>query len=578
MIDWMCLPQLDSPSVFASLLDPGSGGHFVVQPAVPFTSERRYLDRTNVLETTFHADSGQVTLTDAFTIDSSQAAPWRELVRKVEGVSGETPMTWRFEPRFEYARRNPDLRRFDDGIVARDSQLQVALRTWDAGVTELNDGAAFGSFTAGVGTQAILAMVATHDQAVPIPGRQRVERRLDETLRVWRSWVARHTYDGPWRDAVERSLLAIRLLADARTGAIAAAGTTSLPEVLGGERNFDYRFGWVRDLCFTLDALLAVGMEEVTHASLGWLLQATGHTHPRVDPVYALDGTVVRSQQSLPLAGYRRTGPVHFGNGAGSQLQLGGFGDLIETVSLYASDGHLLGPSAGERLADIADLLVHIWRDEDSGFWELGDQAHYGTSKLGVWVAFDRLLELVDRGQVPARNVNLWRRARDQAREFIETHLVSADRNAYLFKAGSNELDCSLLLAGRRRFPDPSGARLSATIDEIREQLHAEGPLFYRYSGMQDQENAFLACSFWMVEAMTIAGRLDEAAELMDQIAGLASDVGLYSEEMEPGTHQMRGNLPQALTHLSLINAADSIARCSAERNPPSSRAPAQVL
>jgi GH15 family glucan-1,4-alpha-glucosidase len=562
-IDWLCLPQLDSPSLFGALLDPGSGGHFSVQPAVPYATKRRYLDQTNVLETTFHTDQGTVTLTDAMTIDSSQPAPWRELVRTIEARAGSVPMTWRFEPRFDYGRVTPDLDHANDAVLARHAPLQVALKAWDAGAMQLTAGAAFGAFTATEGAQSILAMIASNEPTLPVPSREQIERRLGDTARVWRSWVTRHSYEGPWRDAVERSLLAIRLLADARTGAIAAAGTTSLPEVLGGERNYDYRFGWVRDLCFTLDALLSVGMEQLTQASVQWLLEATDHSHPRVDPVYALDGTVVRSQQSLPLPGYRRTGPVHLGNNAGGQLQLGGFGDLLETICIYVSHGHLLAPDAGERLADIADLLTQIWRQEDSGLWELGDTAHYGTSKLGVWVAFDRLLELVERGRAPARHVERWRRARDEARDFIERRLYSAERNAYLFKAGSTELDCGLLLAVRRRFNDPTDARLAGTIEAIKAELHAEGPLLYRYSGMQDEENAFLACSFWMVEALAITGRLDEAAELMDEMIGLANDVGLYSEEMEPGTHAMRGNFPQALTHLALINAADSIARCS---------------
>jgi GH15 family glucan-1,4-alpha-glucosidase len=410
----------------------------------------------------------------------------------------------------------------------------------------------------------MLAMMATHGQPLPVPERASIERRLSETLEVWREWVVRHTYDGPWRDPVERSLLAIRLLADARTGAIAAAGTTSLPEALGAERNYDYRFGWVRDLCFTLDALLSVGMHQLTQASLGWLLQATSRTHPRVDPVYALQGDVVRSQTKLPLSGYRRTAPVHLGNGAGSQLQLGGFGDLLETVCAYVSAGHLLDPATGDRLADIGDLLARIWRTEDSGFWELGESAQYGSSKLGVWVAFERLLELVRRGHVPERHVRTWTRARDEARDYIERELFSDAKNSYLFKAGSGALDCAMLLAARRGFGESGGGRITGTIDAIARELHAEGPLFYRYTGMRDEENAFLACSFWMVEAMALTGRLDDAAELMEGAVGVASDLGLYSEEMEPGgrgpkSHAMRGNFPQALSHLSLISAAHAI-------------------
>jgi GH15 family glucan-1,4-alpha-glucosidase len=354
-------------------------------------------------------------------------------------------------------------------MVMRAGRLQVSLRAWDAGGGQAVDGGVSGAFETEGGSEALLAMVATHGQPLPGPQRDSVERRLAETTEVWRSWVRRHSYTGPWQDAVDRSLLAIRLLADARTGAIAAAGTTSLPEALGEERNYDYRFGWVRDLCFTLDALLGVGMQELTQASLGWLLEATGHTHPRVDPVYALAGQVIRSQTRLPLAGYRRTGPVHLGNNAGSQLQLGGFGDLVETVCAYVSAGHLLDPASGERLADIGDLLLHVWGNADSGLWELGDSAQYGTSKLSVWVAFDRLLRLVERGHVPPRHPERWRRARDEVRTFIERCLFSEAKQSYLFKADSDDLDCGMLLAARRGFGDPSGRRIGGTIDAIAE-------------------------------------------------------------------------------------------------------------
>jgi GH15 family glucan-1,4-alpha-glucosidase len=560
-IDWLCLPELDSPSTFAAILDPERGGRFVLQPDVPFAVERRYLERTNVLETTFETDQGRVRVTDALTIDKSQAAPWRELVRKVEGLAGSVPMRWRVEPRPDYGRSRVQIVRQEQATVIRSGRLQIALKGWDAGAGEIAGDAVFGRFDAAAGSEALLVLVATNGQPLPVPRRDAVQRRLAETLEVWRAWVVRHSYAGPWRDEVERSLLAIRLLADARTGAIAAAGTTSLPEALGGERNYDYRFGWVRDLCFTLDALLGVGLHELTQDSLGWLLGATSRTHPRVDPVYTLRGDVLRSQDELPLSGYRRTAPVHLGNGAGGQLQLGGFGDLLETVHAYVSAGHLLDPATGERLADIVDLLARIWRSEDSGLWELGERAHYGTSKLGVWIAFARVLELVELGHVPARHVERWRRARDDTREFIERDLFSQAKNSYLLKAGSDALDCGMLLAARRGFGGKEA--IVGTIDALKRALHAGGALFYRYSGMQEAETAFLACSFWMVEAMALTGRLDEASELMDGVVGVASDLGLYSEEIEPDTHAMRGNFPQALTHLSLISAAHTIERAA---------------
>jgi GH15 family glucan-1,4-alpha-glucosidase len=297
-------------------------------------------------------------------------------------------------------------------------------------------------------------------------------------------------------------------------------------------------------------------MEELSHESLGWLLKAVERTHPRVDPVYALTSEVVRSQRQLALAGYRGSRPVHVGNQAGSQLQLGGFGDLLETIWRYADSGHILSPHLGERLADSADLLCAIWRNEDAGLWELGENAHYATSKIGCWTALERLLDLVGQEQVPARHLELWRAERERIHEFIEQRLWSDSRCSYVMKAGSEMLDCGVLIAARRGFADPRGPRMTATIDALRSELHAEGPLFYRYSGMREEENAFLACSFWMVEALALAGRRDEATEIMDAMVSLANDVGLYTEEMEPGSHAGRGNFPQALTHLALISAA----------------------
>ncbi len=554
-IDWMCLPDLDAPSVFGALIDPGRGGRFVLQPAQPFETERRYVEGTNVLQTTFTTAGGVARVTDALTLDPAVAAPWRELVRRVEGLSGSVPMTWRFEPRPEFGGQEPDWSRAGDALLARSGRLQLGLQMWGAG-----DPRPSGEFRVAEGETAGLVMTAVADAPLPLPRREAVERRLQETVAVWRAWSGRHTYDGPWRDSVERSLLAIRLLTDGRTGAIAAAGTTSLPEVIGGERNYDYRFGWVRDASFTLDALLSVGMEELTHKAVTWLLEAVRHTHPRIDPVYGLTGEVVRSQHQLSAPGYRWTPPVHVGNKAGSQLQLGGFGDLMETLYRYVEHGYVLAPELGERLADVADLVCRLWRCEDAGLWELPSSAHYGTSKLGCWTALHRVLDLVDRGQVPARHVDRWRRERDAVAGFIDGRLWSDQKRSFLQKAGSDALDCGMLLAARRGYVAPGDERLGGTIEAIRGELAAGGPLLYRYSGMQDQENCFLACSFWMVEALALAGRRDEAAEMMDGLVGLSNDVGLYSEEITPATHELRGNFPQALTHLGVISAASALA------------------
>jgi GH15 family glucan-1,4-alpha-glucosidase len=252
---------------------------------------------------------------------------------------------------------------------------------------------------------------------------------------------------------------------------------------------------------------------------------------------------------------------VRLGNNAGAQLQLGGWGDLIETVWTYVRHGHSISPEAGERLGDMGQLLCQIWTREDAGLWELGQRAHYTTSKIGCWVALDRLLELSAGGHVPDRHAAHWRRQRDEIARFIDSRLYSAARGSYLMEA-QGKLDCGTLLAARRGYGDPRGARLRGTIEAIRAELHAEGPLFYRYSGMQEEENAFLACSFWLVEALALSGQLDAAGELMGDAVSLGNDVGLLSEEMEPGSRALRGNFPQALTHLSLISAAAILASC----------------
>ena len=558
-MDWLCLPSIDSPSVLAALLDVPRGGRFELRPAVPFTSERRYVERSNVLETTFVTDAGSLRITDAFTIDPGQEFPWRELTRRVEGLTGSVPVQWRLEPRFDYGRHAADFSLEDGSAVARHGALQLAIQSFDSGAPEIAEGTVTGAFELAQGQRTMLAVHVSEGQLLPLSRRPEIERRLDQTAAVWRNRVAHHDYDGPWREAVERSLLAIGLLTDRRTGAIAAAGTTSLPEALGSERNYDYRFGWVRDLSFTLEALLSVGMEELAHKSLTWLLQATAHTHPRINPVYALNGEVVRDQRKLPLAGYRGTAPVHVGNKAGSQLQLGGFGDLLETVCQYVRHGHLLAPSLGERIADSADLLSVLWRQADAGLWELGDYAQYATSKLSCWVAFDRVLELVQRGQVPPRHRARWCAARDDIRAFIEREFWSARERSYLMRSGSEDLDCGFLLAARRGYLDPADERVSGTLEAVQRELAAGGPLLYRYSGMREQENAFLACSFWLVEALALSGRREEGAEVMDAMVSLANAVGLYSEQMEPTSHAMRGNFPQALTHLALIHAARAV-------------------
>jgi GH15 family glucan-1,4-alpha-glucosidase len=388
-----------------------------------------------------------------------------------------------------------------------------------------------------------------------LPPRDDVEARLDGTIDAWRTRVRNHAYDGPWPEAVQRSALVISLLADPRSGAIVAAPTTSLPERIGGDANYDYRYAWVRDASFTLDALMELGYREQSHRSLTWLLDAVRNTHPRLQPFYGLGGNVVTGERELELRGYRDSRPVRVGNEAATQLQLDAYGELFATVSHFLEEGNVLDSDTGARLAEVADLVCELWRNEDSGIWELEEQRSYTQSKLACWVALDCALHLAEDDLCPNGHVDRWRREADSISNYIETECWSEARGAYTRSAGSDELDAACLLAARKEYGEAGRDRVRSTVDAVRRELSA-GPLLYRYTGAEREEGAFVACSFWLVEALARTGRHDEAVAMMQELLPLANDLGLYSEQIDPDTHELLGNFPQGLSHLALVTAA----------------------
>jgi GH15 family glucan-1,4-alpha-glucosidase len=383
-----------------------------------------------------------------------------------------------------------------------------------------------------------------------------VERRLEGTVAAWKRWVGDHQpYDGPWKDAVQRSVLVLKLLIHTPSGAITAAPTTSLPERIGGDKNYDYRYAWVRDSSFTLDALLRLGYHEQAHESFTCLLGALQSTHPRVQPIYTITGDLLKEERQLDLPGYRGSKPVRVGNDAADQLQLGGYGALLATTWHYVRDGNVLDKRTGRQLAEVVDVLGTIWRNDDSGIWELPETRAYTQSRMAAWEAFDRALDLAAKAQIPDANAGAWRETADAIRSWVEENSWSDERGAYTMYPGSDALDASCLLASRIGFGEPGGERNLKTIDALRREL-GRGPLLYRYSGMPEEEGAFLPCSFWLAESLARAGRHDEAAELMDELVALGNDVGLLSEEIDPESGEFLGNFPQGLSHLSLVNAA----------------------
>ncbi len=576
-IDWMTAPTMGRSGVFWALLDSKLGGRWSLAPAEAFTAERRYRPRTNVLETTFTTARGAIRVTDSLNTLQGAPLPWIELARHIRCLRGTVTVRWRVEPRFDFGRAGVSLRRWNDSVIARGGRTHLAIRAWDSGEPHCDTDAVSGEHAFHDGESGLLAGLVVDNEPIPSPAREEIESRIDITAQAWRRWITSGIYPSRWKAQVQRSALVLNALTYAPSGAIAAAATTSLPERLGGKRNFDYRFSWVRDSAFAMDALTRLGLGNQVHENLSWLLNATRPTHPHMYPIYALDGSRVRPETtSLKLDGWRGSRPVQEGNGAADQLQLGTYGDVLETIRLYCRHGNALDEDTAARVVEIADLVCDLWRKEDASIWELSSYHHYTTSKIQAWGAIDRAMGLLEMSQISPSDaaVRRWQREQEAIREFVEDHCWSDELGCYASYPDSGGIDASILLNARIGFVDPNGERMQSTIDAVREHLSAGGPLLYRYTDVRGREGAFVACSFWLALALTRAGRMDAARRQMDAMVALASDVGLYSEEIDPESSGFRGNIPQALSHLALINAAQVFAQVQEQGMFPARAAP----
>ncbi|HET7325730.1 MAG TPA: glycoside hydrolase family 15 protein [Nocardioidaceae bacterium] len=560
-VDWFAAPRLDAPPLCAALLDPAEGGAITLAPTVPYESSQRYLSDTMVLQTTFRCESGEVQVTDALTLGSGGPLPWTELARRIEAVSGEVPMRWQVRPGHRLGTGRPWGRWRDDVPVLEAGPVQLAVVADGVGTPVLDSGTVAAEFTAHAGERALIAVVANSAEPLPRPTAADVQGRVDHTVDFWRRWCADVDYDGPYMEAVRRSALTLKALTLSPYDGIASALTTSLPERVGGQRNFDYRFGWVRDASFSLDAMSRLRLTEEVHGALSWLLRAVSRTAPEVRALYTLDGAPASDEMAAidSLPGYRDSPPVHIGNAAASQLQLGAYGDLMDAVWRYTEHGGYLDASSAAVLTGITDRTCEVWRSEDAGIWELGNLAHYTISKIGCWVALDRAVRLAEAGQLSTPHVARWRCERDAVHAWVDERCWSATKQSYTFYAGTDELDAAVLLAARTGFLSGDDPRLRSTIAAVQTELTAGGPLLYRYTGMRDEEGAFLACTFWLVEALALAGQRAEAQKVLDQALDYSGETGLYSEEVDPASGELRGNLPQGLTHLALIGAATTV-------------------
>ena len=479
-IDWLPFPSIDSPTVFGSLLDATRGGSFALAPEQPYEVTRRYLPGTNILVTTFTTETGTASVTDEMTVPAGGMVPLRELAREVKGLRGTVPMRWRIEPRFGYGAGPMRVGRRRGIPVVEAGADAVAVCSWDAGDPTIEDASISGRFEIGGGASALIALSFAHQEPLVFPSRPEIERRAEETHAAWNRWSACSDYQGRWKEAVDRSGLALKLLFFAPTGAVAAAPTTSLPEEIGGERNWDYRLSWVRDSAFTIDALLSVGCAEEAEAFFWWLMQASQLTHPRLQVLYRLDGGPEAPERTLDLRGYRDSRPVRVGNAAVEQLQLEIYGGVFEAASLYADAGRHIDHDVARRLAAMADLVCEIWRLPDSGIWEV-------RSEPG---ALHAVQDDVLGGARPCREARRAGAHPGQPRRSVadgsRRRSVSSSRStagpigwgATSVPTGMEELDASILTGALFGYGDVRQGRLSTTVEAIRREL-GHGPFLY---------------------------------------------------------------------------------------------------
>ncbi|OZE39926.1 MULTISPECIES: glycoside hydrolase family 15 protein [unclassified Rhodococcus (in: high G+C Gram-positive bacteria)] len=556
-IDWFPVPNLDSPPPFAALLDAGNGGYIQLTPLEEFTVQREFVPGTNVLSTTFRTDTGTVRITDSLNTGVAGRLPWVELARRVEGLDGTVELSWSVAPGTMLGIASPWAYDTEHGTVLRVDGLTLAVRTLGIEEVHVADRDIGGVFTSHPDSRHVLGVVGTENEPLPLPDPQHLDEGIDRTIANWRVWSDEFSYQGPWSEHVARSALALKLLLHSPSGAIAAAATTSLPENRTGGKNWDYRYAWVRDAAYTIRALQRFGLREEIHAAVAWLLKVIRVNDPLVNVFYTLGGELPGGTEQPDVPGWRGIGPVVNGNAAADQLQLMIFGDLFSIIRQYVDAGNILDAQTGRLLAAIADEACDSWQRKDAGIWELEDEQHYTSSRLGCWQALDCAVHLAEAGEIPGIP-DRWKAEKERIRLYIETECWSDERQAYLAYPGADGLDASVLLAAEMDFD--RGERLSSTIDALVEELGA-GPLMYRYSGVSKEEVTFVACAFWRVSALSCVGRDDEAAALMDQLVELSNDVGLYSEMIDASDGSFLGNFPQGLSHLALVNAALTIAR-----------------
>jgi len=573
-IDWLCLPRFDSPAVFARILD-ADAGHWSITPTAEFRSDRRYADGTLVLETTFTTDTGSVLLRDALVFAEGQRghdigmdSP-HELIRTVEGLSGSVELAMELAPRPEYGLVRPLFRQTDEGGRTFGGPSQIAVRS--AVATEVEASTMRATFTVAEGET-----VGVSIRWIPQDARKAPEptepdgaaERIADTIQTWRSWEAEHSiYEGPHRDLVRLSSRVLQGLTYRPTGAMVAAPTTSLPETVGGERNWDYRYAWIRDASLTLQALHIGACPDEAGEFVSFMTSSAGggagDMHS-LQIMYGIGGEHDLTERELPhLSGWRDSAPVRVGNGAWGQTQLDVYGELLDALHQYSEQLGELHPEIQLFVAELADAAARSWESTDQGMWEMrGAPRHHLSSKVLCWTALDRAVKLAPKLGEYAK-ADEWSAERDRIRTAILERGWSETKQAYAQSFESDELDAAALLMPLVGFLPATDSRMRSTIEAVARELTQNG-LVLRYlneeglnaDGLTGEEGTFVICSFWLVSCLARAGEIDGAEQLFAQLAGYANDLGLLAEEIDPLADELLGNFPQAFSHIGLVTAA----------------------
>jgi GH15 family glucan-1,4-alpha-glucosidase len=571
-IEWCCFPRFDSPSSFAALLDRERGGFFSIAPVREFSSEQRYLEDTNILETRFETASGVVRILDSFSVTTEQNKrrqlwPDHEILRIVECVAGDVTLQARFAPRPNFAKHIPHLERCGNiGVACRcDEQLllfQTLLPLSVIRITNTESTAEavveFG-LEAGEKTQFSVTYAEDAPAVIPPLGDPAITR-FNATREYWKNWISQCTYRGEHSEDVRRSALALKLLMFAPSGALIAAPTTSLPETIGGIRNWDYRFCWLRDASFTVRALVALGFHDDVNAFVSWMMYTTWLTRPKLQVLYSVYGESSLKEKAIDwLSGYRDSKPVRIGNGAENQLQLDVYGEVLHAIHYFLPFLGQLDGATRKFIMGLGNAVSELWDQPDDGIWEVrSGRVHHTHSKVLAWVALDRLIRLIDaHGWTEPRE--RFQSIKDQIHAAIEARGFNPNLGAYTRTFEGDELDASVLVMPLVGYCQASSPRMLSTYGAIQEKL-AENGLIYRYrdvdDGLRGREGSFSICNFWLVEGLARAGRVAESQHYFDEMMKRRNPVGLWSEEINPATGEYLGNYPQAFTHIGLINAA----------------------